>query len=111
MSPALTPLKVLFLTTPAKGGASLAAQSFVEEEIRALRTFGVQPFVLTDEIAGETIVDGVRSPGCRAAAQRRRQGRRGWGSVTSRCCKGCCAPAALRARSFTCSGSKTRPHA
>ena len=59
MSSALTPLKVLFLTTPAKGGGSLAAQSFVEEEIRAIQTFGVQPFVLTDEIAGETIVDGV----------------------------------------------------
>ena len=44
MSPALTPLKVLFLTTPAKGGASLAAQSFVEEEIRAIQPFGVQPF-------------------------------------------------------------------
>ncbi len=59
MHSALTPLKVLFLTTPAKGGASLAAQSFVDEEIRAIRRFGVQPFVLTDEIAGETIVAGV----------------------------------------------------
>jgi glycosyltransferase involved in cell wall biosynthesis len=59
MPSALTPLKVLFLTTPAKGGASLAAQSFVEEEIRAIQAFGVQPFVLTDEIVGETTVDGV----------------------------------------------------
>ena len=43
---------------------------------------------------------GSRSQGCPAASLRRRQGRPGWGSVTSRCCKGCCAPAALRARSF-----------
>ena len=54
-----TPLKVLFLTPPAKGGGALAAQSFVEEEIRAIRDFDVQPHVLTDEIDGETVIDGV----------------------------------------------------
>ena len=52
-------LKVLFLTPPAKAGGALAAQSFVEEEIRAIRDFNVQPYVLTDEIGGRTEVDGV----------------------------------------------------
>lgn len=52
-------LKVLFLTPPAKAGGALAAQSFVEEEIRAIRDFNVQPYVLTDEIRGRTEIDGV----------------------------------------------------
>ena len=43
-------LKVLFLTPPAKSGGALAAQSFVEEEIRAIRDFHVRPYVLSDEI-------------------------------------------------------------
>ena len=59
MASALSPLKVLFLTTPAKGGGALAAQSFVEEEILAIRGYGVSPYVLTDEIVGETAIDGV----------------------------------------------------
>ena len=59
VSPAHTPLRVLFLTPPAKAGRSLAAQSFVEEEIRAIRDFDVQPYVLTDETAGRTVIDGV----------------------------------------------------
>jgi glycosyltransferase involved in cell wall biosynthesis len=53
------PLKVLFLTPPAKAGRALAAQSFVEEEIRAIRDFNVQPWVLTDEIHGHAVIDGV----------------------------------------------------
>ena len=52
-------LKVLFLTPPAKAGGALAAQSFVEEEIGAIRDFNVQPYVLTDEIRGRTEIDGV----------------------------------------------------
>jgi glycosyltransferase involved in cell wall biosynthesis len=59
MSSALLPLKVLFLTTPAKSGGALAAQTFIEEEIRAIRQFNVAPYVVTDEIAGETTVEGV----------------------------------------------------
>jgi hypothetical protein len=31
----------------------------VEEEIRAIRGFDVQPYVLTDEIRGRTEIDGV----------------------------------------------------
>lgn len=54
-----TRLKVLFLAPPAKAGCALAAQSFVEEEIRAIREFNVQPYVLTDEIRGRTAIDGV----------------------------------------------------
>jgi glycosyltransferase involved in cell wall biosynthesis len=53
------PLKVLFLTPPAKGGSALAAQSFVDEEIRAIRDFNVRPYVVTDEIRGQTAIDGV----------------------------------------------------
>ena len=60
-------LKVLFLTPPAKAGGALAAQSFVEEEIRAIRDFNVQPYVLTDEIRGRTAVDGVPLVGIPAA--------------------------------------------
>jgi glycosyltransferase involved in cell wall biosynthesis len=52
-------LKVLFLTPPAKVGGALAAQSFVEEEIRAIRDFNVQPYVLTDEMRGRTAIDDV----------------------------------------------------
>jgi|SoiMethySBSTD1v2_1073268.scaffolds.fasta_scaffold01886_3 glycosyltransferase involved in cell wall biosynthesis len=54
-----TPLKVLFLTPPARAGGALAAQSFVDEEIRAIRDFNVRPYVLTDEISGRTVIDGV----------------------------------------------------
>ena len=56
-------LKVLFLTPPAKAGGALAAQSFVEEEIRAIRDFNVQPYVLTDEMRGRTAIDDVRLVG------------------------------------------------
>ena len=63
MPSALTPLKVLFLTTPAGGGGALAAQSFVEEEIRAIRNYSVTPYVLTDESSGETAIDGIRLVG------------------------------------------------
>jgi glycosyltransferase involved in cell wall biosynthesis len=52
-------LKVLYLTPPARGGTALAAQSFVAEEIRAIRDWGVQPFVLTDEITGHARLDGI----------------------------------------------------
>jgi Glycosyl transferase 4-like domain len=52
-------LKVLFLTPPAHAGGALAAQSFVDEEIRAIRDFNVRPYVLTDEIRGRTVIDGV----------------------------------------------------
>jgi glycosyltransferase involved in cell wall biosynthesis len=58
-----SPLKVLFLTPPAKAGRALAAQSFVEEEIRAFRDFEVEPYVLTDEIAADNVIDGVRLVG------------------------------------------------
>jgi hypothetical protein len=54
-----TPLKVLFLTPPARAGGALAAQSFVDEEIRAIRDFNVRPYVLTDEISGRTMIDGI----------------------------------------------------
>lgn len=63
MPSALTPLKVLFLTTPAGGGGALAAQSFIEEEIRAIQNHGVTPYVLTDESSGETTIDGIRLAG------------------------------------------------
>ena len=53
------PLKVLFLTPPAKGGSALAAQPFVDEEIRAIRDLNVRPYVVTDEIRGRTAIDGV----------------------------------------------------
>jgi hypothetical protein len=54
-----TPLEVLFLTPPARAGGALAAQSFVDEEIRAIRDFNVRPYVLTDEISGRTMIDGI----------------------------------------------------
>lgn len=59
----MTPLKVLYLTPPAKSAAALAAQSFIEEEIRAIRTTGVTPFVLTDEAPGCILLDGVALEG------------------------------------------------
>ena len=59
----MTPLRVLYLTPPAKGGAAIAAQSFVEEEIRAIRHLHVTPFVLTDEACGRTALDGVALEG------------------------------------------------
>jgi glycosyltransferase involved in cell wall biosynthesis len=54
-----TALKVLVLTPPPRAGGALAAQSFVDEEIRAIRDFNVRPYVLTDEICERTMIDGV----------------------------------------------------
>lgn len=56
-------LKVLYLTPPARIAAGLAAESFVAEEILAIRNCGVVPVVLTDEIAGRTRRDGIEVVG------------------------------------------------
>ena len=55
--------RVLYLTPPAGGGAGIAAQSFVAEEIQAIRSCNVVPMVLTDEIEGRRWVDGVEVVG------------------------------------------------
>lgn len=52
-------LRVLYLTPPAQAGAGLAAQSFVAEEIKAIRGCNVEPFVLTDEIEERRNIEGV----------------------------------------------------
>lgn len=53
------PLKVLYLTPPAPAGTGLAAQSFIEEEIRAIREQDVLPYVLTDSLDPRTMHEGV----------------------------------------------------
>jgi glycosyltransferase involved in cell wall biosynthesis len=54
---------VLYLTPPARGGTDLAAQSFVAEEIQAIRRCNVVPLVLSDEIDARKWVDGVEVVG------------------------------------------------
>jgi glycosyltransferase involved in cell wall biosynthesis len=54
---------VLYLTPPARGGTGLATQSFVAEEIQAIRRCNVVPLVLSDEIDARKWVDGVEVVG------------------------------------------------
>jgi glycosyltransferase involved in cell wall biosynthesis len=55
----LAPIRVLYLTPPEPRGAALAAQSFIDEEIRAIREWTVTPFVLSNAIAGRMTCDGI----------------------------------------------------
>ena len=52
-------MKVLYLTPPAKRAAALAEQSFVEEEIREIRKWGVVPYLLSDEVESDLRIDGI----------------------------------------------------
>jgi glycosyltransferase involved in cell wall biosynthesis len=58
----ITALNVLYLVPPARNSSSLAAHSFIDEEIRALRRAGISAYVLTDVPHGAT-VDGVEIVG------------------------------------------------
>ena len=60
-----TAIKVLYLTPQAGGGTAIAAQSFIEEEIRAIAEWGVIPYVLTSETPERTTRDGIHMVGAR----------------------------------------------
>jgi glycosyltransferase involved in cell wall biosynthesis len=56
-------LRVLYLTPPALGTIALAAQSFIEEEIRAVARCGVDAVVLTDDPIAPVTLDRVELVG------------------------------------------------
>ena len=59
------PIKVLYLAPASPRGQALAAQSFIEEEIRAIREWNVRPFILTDEIRSRVAREGIQLIGLR----------------------------------------------
>jgi hypothetical protein len=60
-----TPIKVLYLAPQAGGGTAIAAQSFIEEEIRTIAEWGVIPYVLSSETSEQTTRDGIHVVGAR----------------------------------------------
>ena len=53
------PLNVLYLAPASPGAQSLAAQSFIEEEIRSIRGWNVKPYIRTDELRGAITKEGI----------------------------------------------------